>query len=150
MAPSSLRATVIGSATFRSKVPLGPFTETFWPSIVTSTPVGIGIGCLPMRDMVTPSPHVREDFAAHALSGRRTVGEQARGGRDDRSPKAAEHPRQVGGLGVHPQPGLGHPPQTGDAALPAQPVLELDDQRLADPSVFGSEVADVTLALEDL
>ena len=51
IAPSSLRATVIGSATVKLKVPLGPFTETFWPSIVTSTPVGTGTGCLPMRDM---------------------------------------------------------------------------------------------------
>src|ERR1700730_11991321 len=132
MAPSSLRATVIGSASFRSKAPLGPFTETFLPSIVPSTPVGTGAGCLPMRDMVTPSPHEREDFAAHALSGCLTVGEQARGGRVDRHAQAAEHPRQLGGLGVHPQAGLGPPPQTGDAALPAGPVLELNDQRLAD------------------
>src|SRR5271170_6862835 len=127
MAPSSLRARVIGSATFKSKVPLVPLSETFWPSIVTSTPVGTGIGCLPMRDMATPSPHVREDFAAHALSGCLTVGEQARGGRDDRHTQAAEHPRQVVGFRVHPQTRLGHAAQTGDAALPGGPVLELHD-----------------------
>src|ERR1700722_13563326 len=150
MAPSSLRATVIGSATFKSKVPLGPLTETFWPSIVTSTPVGTRIGCFPMRDMATPSPHVHEDFAAHALSGCLTVGEQSRRGRDDRHAQAAEHPRQAGGLRVDPQSRFGHPPQTGDAAFPAGPVLELHGQRLADAGVFGVVVADVTLPLEDL
>src|SRR6202000_630937 len=57
MAPSSLRATVIGSATCKSRLPLGPFTETCWPSIETSTPDGIWIGCLPIRDMSVPPHH---------------------------------------------------------------------------------------------
>src|SRR5277367_761602 len=126
MAPSSLRATAMGSATVKSKEPLGPLTATCWPSIVTSTPAGTGTGLLPIRDMATPSPHVREDFAAHALSGGLTVGQQARGGRDDRHPQAAEHAWQAGGFRVHPQSRLGHPAKTGDAALPAGPVLELD------------------------
>src|SRR3954465_12555973 len=56
MAPSSSLAIVIGSATARSRVPLGPLTETFWPSIVTSTPAGTGTGGLTKRDMASP-PH---------------------------------------------------------------------------------------------
>src|SRR6478736_600500 len=150
MAPSSSRATLIGSATARSRVPLGPLTETFWPSIVTSTPLGTATGCFPMRDMASsPSPHVREDFAAHALSCRLTVGQQARGRGDDRHAEAAENPRQVGGFRVHPQAGLGHPAQARDAAFAARAVLQLDHQRLADPSILGVVVADVALALED-
>jgi hypothetical protein len=52
MAPSSSRDTEIGSATASSSVPLGPLTETFWPSIVTSTPEGTTTGCFPIRDIV--------------------------------------------------------------------------------------------------
>ena len=44
----------------------------------------------------------------------------------------AEYPRQIGRLRVHPQTGLGHPAQTGEAALAVGAVLELDNQRLTD------------------
>ena len=126
MAPSSLRATVIGSATARSRVPLGPLTDSFWPSIVTSTPLGTGTGCLPIRDMSkSPSPHVREDFAAHALTGRLAVGPQAGGRGDDGHAQTTEHPRQVGRLRVHPQTGLGHPAQAGEAAPRFGPYFSL-------------------------
>src|ERR1700737_5339764 len=104
MAPSSLRDNVIGSATWFWRAPVGALTDTFWPAIVTSTPDGTGIGCLPMRDMSsTPSPHVREDFAADALPGGLAVGQQTGRGGDDRDTQPAEHSRQVGRLGVHPQ-----------------------------------------------
>jgi hypothetical protein len=36
---------------------LGPFTDTVWPSIVTSTPAGIAMGFLPIRDIVQPPHH---------------------------------------------------------------------------------------------
>ena len=123
----------------------------FCPSIVISTPAGTGTGCFPIRDMSRPlSPHVREDFAAHALSGCLAVGQQARRRGDDGHAQPAEHPRQIGGFRVHPQTGLGHPAQTGEAALPVGAVLELDNQRLTDPGILGMEVGDVTLLLEDL
>ena len=48
---------VIGSATTWLRVPLGPLTVTFWPSIATSTPAGIAMGFLPIRDIVQPPPH---------------------------------------------------------------------------------------------
>ena len=51
ISPSSWR-TVMGAGTSRSRVPLGPFTVTWLPSMVTSTPEGTGIGARPMRDMV--------------------------------------------------------------------------------------------------
>src|SRR5262245_52066545 len=124
MAPSSLRDTVIGSATARSRVPFGPLTETRWPSIVTSTPAGTGTGCFPIRDIVSssPSPHVREDFAAHALSSRLAIGPQTRRRGDDRHAEAAQNPRQVGRFRVDAQTGLGHPAQSRDAALTARAV----------------------------
>src|SRR6478609_8196530 len=57
MAPSSSRETLIGSATARPRVPLGPLTDTFCPSIVTSTPDGTGTGCFPIRDIALALPH---------------------------------------------------------------------------------------------
>src|SRR5215217_6745231 len=151
MAPSSLRDTEIGSATASDSEPFGPLTDTFWPSIVTSTPDGTGTGCFPIRDMSTyPSPHVCEDFAAHALTSGLTVGPEARGSGDDRHTKATQNPRKVGGFRVHPQTGLGHPAQARNAALPAGAVLQLYDKVFADSCVLDVKVGDVALALEDL
>src|SRR3954452_17383167 len=99
--PSSC-ATSIGVATEWLSSPLGPLTVTCRPSIATSTPLGTGIGILPMRDMLLllsldpRSPAVGEDFPAHALLVALPVGEQARGRREDRDAEPAEHPGQVG------------------------------------------------------
>src|SRR5450759_956871 len=63
------------------RVPLGPLTVTVEPSIVTSTPDGTGMGCLPIRDTACRSfrflsglPDVGNDFAADAGSLRLLVG----------------------------------------------------------------------------
>ena len=53
MTPSSW-TTLIGSATVRFRAPLGPLTLTAWPSMATSTPLGMGMGSRPIRDMVDP------------------------------------------------------------------------------------------------
>src|SRR3954453_8871357 len=138
MAPSSLRDTEIGSATASSSVPFGPLTDTFWPSMVTSTPAGTTTGFFPIRDIASsPSPHGGEDSAAHALSCRLTVGEQTRRRGDDRHAEATKHPRQVGGLCIDAQAGLGHPAQPGDAAFTAGAVLQLHHKRLAHAGILG-------------
>src|SRR5690606_28963824 len=97
--------TVMGSTTSSASWPLGPFTVTVAPSIVTSTPEGMVIGSRPIRDISTfsfrtflGSPDVGEDFPAHTLLGGLTVGEQAGGRGDDRHAQAAQHAGQVGGL----------------------------------------------------
>src|SRR5690242_21814783 len=77
--PSSC-AIVIGLITVCESWPFGPFTVTFWPSIVTSTPEGTGIGSRPIRDMLFSSPQlpdVGEDFPAHATLAGLLVREQA-------------------------------------------------------------------------
>src|SRR5436190_1260092 len=48
--------------------PLGPLTRTLPGSIATVTPLGTGMGCLPMRDILS-SPDLREDLAG-AVAGR--------------------------------------------------------------------------------
>src|SRR6266545_4218670 len=157
--PSSSRATVIGSATTCVSSPLGPFTVTVWPSIVTSTPDGTVMGSLPIRDMlvvllpVLPSPDVGENFPAHALVLGLLVGEQPLRRRDDRDAEASQHLRQVGRLRVDAQSGLADPPEPGDRTLPRRTELQLHDQGLAHRALLGLldlVGRDVALLLEDV
>src|SRR4051812_34317676 len=153
----SFCATVIGSMTRWERVPLGPFTVTSRPAIVTSTPEGTAIGSLPIRLIADlASPDVGEDFPAHPLFGALPVGAQARRCRDDRDAEPAEHLRQVGGLRVHPQPGLAHPAYAGDRALAVRAVLQGQLQPLARTRLGvlarleHLPSRDVALLLEDL
>src|SRR5258708_12836704 len=62
--------TWIGSATVSFSSPLGPLTLTALPSIAMSTPLGMGMGRRPMRDMLLspfPLPDEGEDFPPHPL-----------------------------------------------------------------------------------
>src|SRR6266700_4716100 len=94
MAPSTL-ATSMGGETCSDRTPLGPFTVTSRPSIVTSTPPGITTGIRPIRDICVSLPDVGEDFPAYSPLVRLLVRHQAAGGGDDRHAEPAEHPRQV-------------------------------------------------------
>src|SRR3990167_4245308 len=58
-APSSVIS--ISSETVQERFPLGPFTATVWPSMVTVTPEGIATIFFPIRLI---SVHPAEDFAA--------------------------------------------------------------------------------------
>src|SRR3954447_22094350 len=138
MTPSSCE-TVMGSATTWVKVPFGPFTVTFWPSMLTSTPEGTGTGSFPIRLMlfVLLSPDVGEDFPAYSTLGGLPVSQQTGRRRDDRCAETAQHAGQTGRLGVDAQPGLGHPPHTGDAALPVRAVLQIDREHAADLALRG-------------
>src|SRR5829696_1538042 len=157
--PLSARATLIGSLMTCCKEPLGPFTETAWPSTVTSTPAGTGTGSLPMRDMSATSlvsrrsPHVGEHFAAYAGAVRLLVGQQALRCGDDRDTQATEHLRQSSRPRVHPQPRLRDPSDTRDRALPVLAVLQRDRQGLADLAlrrIVDRIPRDVALACQDL
>src|SRR6478609_11620106 len=143
----------MGVGTVCSREPLGPFTVTSAPLMVTSTPAGTGTGILPIRDIgVSPFrlPDVGEDFAAHALRGGLLVGEEAGGRGQDRHTQATEHLGQLRGLDVLAQARLGHAAHAGQAALTVGAVLELDGEVLAHPRVLDAPAGDVTLRLEDL
>src|SRR4249920_1394893 len=146
----SLWDTLMGSATSSESFPLSPVTVTARPSMVTSTPLGIGTGMRPIRDISVSSPDVGEDFPAYAALDRLLVGHQATRGGDDGDAKTAEHPRQVVLLRVHAQPGLGHPLEARDRPLTGRPVLEQDHEVLADLGVLHTPAGDVALLLEDL
>ena len=68
---------------------LGPFTAMCAPEIVTSTPLGTGIGDLPMRDM-SDHHHEAEDLAADLALARLPVGQQSLAGREHRHAQPAE------------------------------------------------------------
>ncbi len=105
--------------------------------------VGYGTGCFPMRDMASsPSPHVREDFAAHALSCRLTVGQQARDVEMIATPRP---PRTRGRLVdfAYTRRRAWTPGAGPRCCVRGWAVLQLDHQRLADPSILGVVVADV-------
>src|SRR5436853_7344256 len=107
--------------------PRGPLTRTTLSSpTAPSTPLGISMGFLPIRLIYVPrsvpwsfpsSPHVGEDLAADALPGRRTVGHDAAGGRDQRDTEPAHHARQVAAAPAGPPARPGHPAEGGDRPL---------------------------------
>src|SRR4030081_497295 len=88
----SARSTFTSGWNVRRSSPFGPFTDTFWPLTVTSTPFGRATGSFPMR-LTSSSPHVRQDLAAEGLLLGLAAGHETRGGRDDRDAQAAEDPR---------------------------------------------------------
>src|ERR1700726_266440 len=80
--------------------PLGPFTRTDSGSIETVTPAGTGMGCLPILDISSSSPDLRQDLAAHARGASVMAGHHATRGRHDRGAHAAEYLRDVLGVDV--------------------------------------------------
>src|SRR4051794_19238372 len=101
----------------RSRVPFGPLAVTWTPLTVTSTPLGTGMGLLPILLMVR-SPHEAEDLAADVALARLAVGHEPLAGREDGHAQATEDPRDLGGLAVDAQARLGHPAQAGDHSGP--------------------------------
>src|SRR5665213_2733788 len=75
--PSSCLIT-LSSLTVQESSPLGPFTDTLWPSRATMTPAGMEIAFLPIRDI---SIHLAQDFAADISVARGGVGHDALGRR---------------------------------------------------------------------
>src|SRR5215218_6075206 len=100
------RVTISSSPSWRTSIerflrswrsPRGPATRTTSGSIVTVTPVGMGMGLLPIRDIDLPD--LRDDLAADALPAGVVAGHHATRGGDDRGAHAAEHLGD--GAGVH-------------------------------------------------
>src|SRR5688572_21701468 len=76
-------AIVMDGGAVYSSSPFGPLTRTREPSIATSTPEGIVMGCLPTRDISSLLPDVTEDLAADLVLARLAVGHQTLiGGQD--------------------------------------------------------------------
>src|SRR5262245_51164705 len=147
--PSSLTTRISGCTRWLS-APRGPFTVTTASSpTVTSTPLGISMGCFPILLMSGPLPHVRQDLAADPVAGRVAVRHHTVRGRDDRDAQPAEHAGQAVMARVHPPAGLADALDAGDRALALRVVLERDAEHALDPLALPLEPADVALVGED-
>src|SRR6187549_2207463 len=123
VASSCLKA-IPGGRAWRS-LPFGPCTSTAPSDTWIFTPLGIGMGFLPIRDMFN-SPHVAEHFAADALAARLAPGHHAARGGQDGGAQTPEHGRHVFAAEVDTASGAAHPLDAGDHALAARTVLQLD------------------------
>src|ERR1039458_7866260 len=132
--------------------PFGPFTRTELGSIATVTPLGTGMGCLPILDIRSRSPDLRQDLAADARGARVVAGHHAVRGRDDRGAHAAEHLGDVLGVDVRAPARTRRAPQPGDRRAAVLGVLQADLDQLAG-AVIGlgddREGLDVALLDED-
>src|SRR5690606_26781888 len=115
----------------RASSPLGPFTETLRPSMRTSTPPGIWIGSLPIRDMSTPSPDVAEHFTTDPLATCLAVGHETLARGQDSYAEATEDSFDLVVLAVDPQTRLGHPSDARNDTAAFRRVLHVDLQHLA-------------------
>src|SRR5438270_5601917 len=88
----------------RTNSPFGPFTRTFDPSMLISTPFDTGIGSFPIRDIALP--HVAQDFAADASAPRVLSGHDPLRRRKNGDAQPAVYARDLALLDVHPQPRL--------------------------------------------
>src|SRR4029079_14787796 len=146
---SSSRLTLMSGCSSRVRVPLGPFTVSRRPSIVTSTVEGTAMGRRPIRDMSIGLPDEREDFAAElGLAGLR-AGHDPLARADDDDAQAAEDTRDVGLAGVDPEAGLADPLEPGHDRHLAVDVLEgqLEDDR--GTVLRLADVGNEALVLED-
>src|ERR671925_293947 len=153
--PSSLgRSTRIAASSWTTRisgwkrvlsVPRGPFTVTEESSIVTSTPLGISMGCLPIRLISLPLlPNVREDLAADALAGGVTVRHHTLRRRHDGDAETTEHARETG------PPRAAHTLQPGDRALAFRAVLQRHPECPVEPVTLRLVSADEALGRKDL
>src|SRR5690606_27543315 len=106
---------------------------------------GTGTGIFPMRDIVSSSPDVRDDLAAHASPARGAVGHQAVVGGQDRDAEAAEHAGDLVALHVDPESGLRDATQTRDDTLTVRAVLHGHVQRRLWRGVLDAVAGDVAL-----
>src|SRR6266511_2585369 len=144
---SSLRSTVIRAGICCVSSPSGPLTITRPGSMAMFTPVGTGMGCLPMR-LMERLPDEGDDLAADAALRGRSIGDETVRGGQDRGAHAAKHARQAVLARIDAAAGLGHALEVGDHALAAAAVLQLDDEVVERLAALDVEVLDVALFLE--
>src|SRR5215204_7216157 len=107
--------------------PSGPLTITRPGSIDTDTPAGNSMGVFPIRLMALPDE--TDDFAADAFALGGLARDETPRRRHDRRPHPSEDARQPVLSSVDAAARLRDALEVGDDALPARPVLELDDER---------------------
>src|SRR5688572_11061580 len=128
------------------RVPLGPLTVSVPSSAVAVTPPGIGMGFLPMRDILE---YLRQQLAADVLLARLGIREHAARGRDDHRPEPVADVRQLAGAGVDPAAGPGDARQMVDRRL-ALEIFEVDPQAFLARQLLFRIAADIAFALKHI
>src|SRR3954469_25611741 len=123
-------------------------TCTSSASMNTSTSVGTGMGCFPIR-LIDASPHVGDDFAADALALGLVAGHDAARGRHDRGAHAAEDLGDLARVHVGAAAGRRHALEARDHRRAVLGVLQAHAQGLADAGRLGAVLLDVALLLQD-
>src|SRR5215217_258752 len=137
----------ISSAMVQASWPLGPFTVTVWPSMVTVTPEGTATVFFPIRLI---SVHPAKDFAADVGVASSGVRHHATGRRQDRDAQAVLHRLQVLDGRVDAAARLRHATDLDDHRLVVE-VLELDLELGERTGLFHERVAaDVAFGRQDV
>src|SRR4051812_8934594 len=144
---SSWRSIVIRIGICWVSSPSGPLTMMRPGSMAMFTPVGTGMGCLPMR-LISALPDEGHDLAADAALGGGAVGDETIRGGQNRGAHPAEHARQTVLARVDAATGLRDALEIGDHALAAAAVLQLHDEVVERLPALDVEVLDVALVLE--
>src|SRR5512140_247233 len=144
---SPSRLTPISGWRSRSRLPLGPDTVMWRPSMSTSTPAGTGIGSRPIRDIGLPD--VRQDFTAELGLAGLGAGHDPLAGADDDDAESAQNSRDVGLAGVHPEPGLADPLETADDRHLAVDVAQGQPQDVLRAVLLLGNLGDEAFGLED-
>src|SRR5512132_1872695 len=141
--PSSI-ATVISRLTLCSRAPFGPFTLTAPGLTSISTPSGISIGFRPIR-LISNSPDVCDDLAAHALLTRLVARHHPTRGGHDRRAHAAEDAGHVLIGNVASPAGARDALHAADHGTAVLGVAEPNLEDLTHATGLDAEVSDVAL-----
>src|SRR4051812_24012067 len=144
--PSSC-LTSIARALASESSPLGPFTLTCSGWMLTSTPSGTAIGCLPIRLIALPDP--RDELAADPGAASVVAAHDSTRGGDDRGAHAAQHLGDLARAHVAPVARAREAVEARDHRPAVLGVLQRHAQGLAHASGLDLEVLDVPLLAED-
>src|SRR6267143_2210016 len=141
-------ATASSAWTNRLISPFGPFTVIRVPSSWVVTPLGLGIGFLPIRDMGAASlPDHREQLAADAGGARFAVRHEPLRCREDRHPEAVLDAGDLARLDVAAQARRGDALQLADHRGVVV-ILKVEAQQPVTPIVQHLEVLDVVVVAQ--
>src|SRR6267143_1301119 len=154
----SLCSTLIPPGSAVSNFPLGPCTATVSPSILTVTPLGIGIGFFPIRDIrsalapglvARPLPDFAQQFAAYAFAARLSSRHHAPRRGKDVDPHASKHAGNLCAAHIDAASRPRYPLGLRNGSLIVSAILQVKPDHLMTIFLSRFEVGDEPLFLQD-
>src|SRR5690554_3622959 len=131
--------------------PFGPLTVITAPSMFTSTPFGIGIGALPILDIIShPLPHITDYLAAYSFSPGILIGHYTFRSGYDRYSQASKDLRNVVLISVDSKSRLTYAFQTCNRLLLIGTVLQVQPKDSLLSIGHYLIIPDISLFLKDL